>query len=162
VVAPSTTSPHDLVARNQQRSKWRQVSFDDVQIGATNSASHNPKHEMSSLNLWTGNILKLKERSGFATRRCENGCFHPLFSPSPVAKVVVKQKRNGDSPLNLAVRQLPLMSKTEQIADYVDVMLSSVPLIKSILWPVDCSELSVSAYERARSTLVFQEMFACL
>ena len=127
------------------------------------------------LKLWTANILNLKERSGFAARRCENGYFHPLFFPSPVAQVVhplffpspvaqvvVKQTRNGDSPLNLAVRQLPLMSKTEQIADYVDVMMSSVPLIKSILWPVDCSELSVSAYESARGTLVFQEMFACL
>jgi hypothetical protein len=57
-----------------------------VQIGATNSAGHNPKQEMSSLKLWTGNVLNLKERSGFAARRCENGCFHPLFSPSPVGE----------------------------------------------------------------------------
>jgi hypothetical protein len=72
---------------------------------------------MSSLKLRTGNILNLKERSGFAARRCENGCFHPLFSPSPVTRFMAKQKRNRDPPLNLAGRQLPLMSKTEQIID---------------------------------------------
>jgi len=44
------------------------------------------KHEMSSHKLWTGNILNLKERSGFATRRCEKWLLSSAVLPKSCSK----------------------------------------------------------------------------
>jgi hypothetical protein len=51
--------PHDLMTRNELRSKRRQISFHDVQVSAAYSTSNDPKQDMSGFKLWTGNILDL-------------------------------------------------------------------------------------------------------
>jgi hypothetical protein len=49
---------------NELGSKRRQISLHDVQVGATNAASHHAKQNTSGGKLGTRNILDLKERSG--------------------------------------------------------------------------------------------------
>jgi hypothetical protein len=48
---------NNLVAKDKFRSKWRQISFHDVQISATDPAGNYPKQDVSSLKLGTGHIL---------------------------------------------------------------------------------------------------------
>jgi hypothetical protein len=52
---------HDLMARSKPRTKRRKVSFDDVKVRATNSASDDPQQDMSRVELWTRNIFDTKE-----------------------------------------------------------------------------------------------------
>jgi hypothetical protein len=54
---------HDLMARNELRSKCRQISFHNVQISAANPAGDNPKQDVPGLKLWTGDFRDLKKRS---------------------------------------------------------------------------------------------------
>jgi hypothetical protein len=60
-VAPSTTFAHNLMARNELLSKWREISFHNVQISAANPAGDNPKQDVPGLKLWTGDFLDLKK-----------------------------------------------------------------------------------------------------
>ena len=46
---------------NDARLDWRQVSFNDVQIGTTNPAGHYPKQNMPGFKPWTRNILQLQK-----------------------------------------------------------------------------------------------------
>jgi hypothetical protein len=55
--------PDDLMTGYELRSKRRQISFNDVQVSATDSAGNHPKQNMSGCELWTGDILNIKERS---------------------------------------------------------------------------------------------------
>ncbi len=57
---------HDLMTRNELRSKRRQIFFYDVQVSPTHSACDDPKQKMPGFELWTWDILDVKERS----RRC--------------------------------------------------------------------------------------------
>ena len=54
---------HDLMTGNELRSEWRQISFNDVQVSATDSAGNHPQQNMSGFELWTGDVLNIKERS---------------------------------------------------------------------------------------------------
>jgi hypothetical protein len=55
--------PDDLMTGNESRPQRRQISFNDVQVSATDSAGNHPKQNMSGCELWTGDILNIKERS---------------------------------------------------------------------------------------------------
>ncbi|HWB31853.1 MAG TPA: hypothetical protein VG714_01640 [Acidobacteriaceae bacterium] len=48
---------------DESRLDRRQISFDDVQVSATNSAGNDPKQNLPGFRLWTRNILDLKELS---------------------------------------------------------------------------------------------------
>lgn len=52
---------HDLMAGNKARSKPREVSFDDMKVSPTHSASDDPQQHMSHLELWTRNVFDMKE-----------------------------------------------------------------------------------------------------
>jgi hypothetical protein len=54
------------MTRNELRSKRRQIFFYDVQVSPTHSACDDPKQKMPGFELWTWDILDVKERS----RRC--------------------------------------------------------------------------------------------
>ena len=55
---------YDLMAGNEARPKRRKISFDDVKVSATHSASDDPQQHMSRFELWTRNIFDMKERWG--------------------------------------------------------------------------------------------------
>ena len=56
----------DLMARNKTWPKRWKISFDDVKVSPTHSACDDPKQKMPGFELWTWDILDVKERS----RRC--------------------------------------------------------------------------------------------
>jgi hypothetical protein len=55
---------NDLMTRNKLRLHRRQISLDDVQVSAANSASNNSEQDMSGFKPWPGDIFNLKERPG--------------------------------------------------------------------------------------------------
>jgi hypothetical protein len=46
---------------NELRLKRRQISFDDVKVGATNPAGNNAKQHVPRLKRWTRHLLDLKK-----------------------------------------------------------------------------------------------------
>ncbi len=46
---------------NQLRAQWRQIAFDDVQVGTANPAGNDAQQQVSWLELGTGNVLDLKK-----------------------------------------------------------------------------------------------------
>jgi hypothetical protein len=53
-----------LMAGNKARSKRREVSFDDMKVSPTHSASADPQQHMSRFELWTRNVFNMEERLG--------------------------------------------------------------------------------------------------
>jgi hypothetical protein len=66
---------HDLVARNELRSKRRQISFNDMQIGATDAASNDFEQNMPSFKVGPGSVRDLKELRSFRARGRKDGSF---------------------------------------------------------------------------------------
>jgi hypothetical protein len=54
----------DLVAGNQARTKRRQVSFDDVKVGAADSAGEHSKDDVAGLELRARHVLDLQKWRG--------------------------------------------------------------------------------------------------
>jgi hypothetical protein len=58
----------DLMARNKTWPKRWKISFDDVKVSPTHSASDDPQQHVSHFEPWTRNIFDLKERLGRGKR----------------------------------------------------------------------------------------------
>jgi hypothetical protein len=59
---------HDLMAGNKAWPERWKFSFDDVKVSATHSASDDAQQHMSHFELWTRDIVDMKERLGRGVR----------------------------------------------------------------------------------------------
>src|SRR5271166_1961000 len=85
---------HDLVARNQPHLLGRQLSFDDVEIRATHTASPHAQQHMTGPDARIGHIRNLKRAFRNWSRRCEDGSFHGgTLADAMMAKLAPKRHR---------------------------------------------------------------------
>jgi hypothetical protein len=66
----------NLVARNHLRLLGRQLSFHDVQVGATDAAGAHAQQNISGHGLWIGDFGDLKGPLRYGLRRGEDSSFH--------------------------------------------------------------------------------------
>jgi hypothetical protein len=95
----------NLVPRDDARMKRREIAFDDVEVGAANSASNYLDYNMSWLQFRPGNIFDRNPTSGTTRTGIKNRGAHARYNLHP--KLTQGTRISGANPRDVHGARLP-------------------------------------------------------